>query len=91
MTHPLFLLFLVVGNLLMGNIANVFLSILGWLFINLIFGKSSYLYELLKRERKKPASIDELAKRENLVSIRESLERKSPMEIYMLLKRKKPE
>jgi len=70
MTHPLFLLFLVVGSFLIGEPELAFWNILGWLFLNLIFGKNSYLYQLLKRGRKKSAFIDELVKRENLASIK---------------------
>jgi len=63
MTHPLFLLFLIVGNILIGRIENVFFSILGWLFINLIFGKSSYLYELYSSWKEK-RELESLQKKE---------------------------
>ena len=90
-THPLVLIITVILSLFAGRIDLAFWNFFGWLFLNLIFGKSSYLYGLLERKRNKPASIDELAKGENLASIRKFLERESPVYIYELLKRKKPE
>lgn len=45
MSHPLFLLVLIVGGFLVGGTEPVFGSVLVWLLINLIFGKSLYFYK----------------------------------------------
>lgn len=48
-THPLWLLFCIILFIIIGEYEALFYCILGWLFINLIFGKNSYLVKMWQK------------------------------------------
>lgn len=66
MTHPFFLLFIVIVSFLFGepkfDFWNILIWIFIWLFLNLIYGRNSYLYKLWERKSEKEI-IERIAKK----------------------------
>jgi len=74
-THPLVLIITVILSLFAGRIDLTFLNFFGWLFLNLIFGKYSYLYKLwkIKKSVSKKKSNELLKRKKSVSEIKELL------------------